>query len=242
MTISKAVRDLLLVQARHRCTICLETCFEVHHIVEQAEGGGDEPANLIVLCPNCHQHRVHRSKEITREQLREYKRRLGDGAEMEKRLLLNLAEIHSRVADVTALPTEAPHVADANDERDTVAALAPAISAIMSEMIGTRDPCSVFEIDVPGWEPSVQIGNGSIAEIYVRVFELDSPNARFVAVIIERCSEDVSKLDEHKLHKVARGHWALDYDEEVLDCLGPFRTQAEAEARALAWQPPPNER
>ena len=74
MAILKAARDKLLVDARHRCTICAEKCFEIHHIIEQAEGGTDDIENLIVLCPNCHQHRYHRSGEFTRDQLRLYKK------------------------------------------------------------------------------------------------------------------------------------------------------------------------
>ena len=93
MAISKAVRDRLLVEARHRCTICAEKCFEIHHIVEQADGGTDDSENLIVLCPNCHQHRYHRSGEFTRDQLRLYKQGLQEKNEIEKRVLQNLEEI-----------------------------------------------------------------------------------------------------------------------------------------------------
>lgn len=97
MAIAKSIRDQLLVDARHRCTICAEKCFELHHIVEQAEGGGDEAQNLIVLCPNCHQHRYHRAKEFTRDQLRLYKQQLREQNEIEKRLLLNLDELRARI-------------------------------------------------------------------------------------------------------------------------------------------------
>jgi len=93
MTIVRAVRDQLLVEARHRCTICAEKCFEIHHIIEQAEGGTDDYDNLIVLCPNCHQHRYHRSEEFTRDQLRLYKQQLKEQSEVEKRVLQNLEEI-----------------------------------------------------------------------------------------------------------------------------------------------------
>lgn len=102
MAITKAVRDQLLVEARHRCTICSQKCFEIHHIVEQAEGGTDESENLIVLCPNCHQHRYHRSGEFTRDQLRMYKGGLKDQNEVEKRVLQNLEEIRQ------LLPTTPP--------------------------------------------------------------------------------------------------------------------------------------
>ena len=102
MAIAKAVRDQLLVEARHRCTICAEKCFEIHHIIEQAEGGTDAIENLIVLCPNCHQHRYHRSGEFTRDQLRLYKQRLKEQNEIEKRVLQNLEEIRQ------LLPTASP--------------------------------------------------------------------------------------------------------------------------------------
>jgi hypothetical protein len=100
MAITKAVRDQLLVGARHRCTICSEKCFEIHHIIERAEGGSDELENLIVLCPNCHQHRYHRSGEFTREQLRLYKQKLREQNEIERRVLQNLEEIRQNLATV----------------------------------------------------------------------------------------------------------------------------------------------
>ncbi len=97
MGISKSIRDALLVEARHRCTICSEKCFEIHHIIEQAEGGTDDEENLIVLCPNCHQHRYHRSGEFTRDQLRLYKAKLKEANEIERRLLLNLEDIKNHI-------------------------------------------------------------------------------------------------------------------------------------------------
>lgn len=100
MAITKAVRDQLLVEARHRCTICSEKCFEIHHIIERAEGGSDDPENLIVLCPNCHQHRYHRSGEFTRDQLRLYKQMLKEQNEIERRVLQNLEEIRQNLGTV----------------------------------------------------------------------------------------------------------------------------------------------
>jgi hypothetical protein len=100
MAITKAVRDQLLVEARHRCTICSEKCFEIHHIIERAEGGSDAPENLIVLCPNCHQHRYHRSGEFTRDQLRLYKQKLKEQNEIERRVLQNLEEIRQNLGTV----------------------------------------------------------------------------------------------------------------------------------------------
>ncbi|MFZ6008363.1 MAG: HNH endonuclease [Nitrospirota bacterium] len=99
MAIPKDIRDKLLVEAQHRCTICSERCFEIHHIIEQAEGGNDEIENLIVMCPNCHQHRYHRCGEFTRDQLRLYKKNLQERAEVERRLLQNLEDIRAMVKE-----------------------------------------------------------------------------------------------------------------------------------------------
>lgn len=106
MAIPKSVRDILLVEAKHRCTICSEKCFEIHHIVEQADGGTDDEANLIVLCPNCHQHRYHRSGEFTRDQLRIYKSKLKQSNEIERRLLLNLEDIRSHIGQLSSQDLE----------------------------------------------------------------------------------------------------------------------------------------
>ena len=107
MAVPKKVRDELLVEAQHRCTICSERCFEIHHIVEQSEGGTDDPENLIVLCPNCHQHRYHRCGEFTRDQLRLYKQELKESSEVERRLLQNLEEIRSTIGKKSAHEAEA---------------------------------------------------------------------------------------------------------------------------------------
>lgn len=102
MAVAKAIRDKLLVDAQHRCTICYEKCFELHHIVKQSEGGSDDEDNLIVMCPNCHQHRYHRSGEFTRDQLIQYKNNLRERNEIEKRLLKNLEDIKKEIENKSA--------------------------------------------------------------------------------------------------------------------------------------------
>lgn len=123
MAITRAVRDQLLVEARHRCTICSEKCFEIHHIIEQAEGGSDEPENLIVLCPNCHQHRYHRSGEFTREQLRLYKQKLREQNEIERRVLQNLEEIRQNLAMVPPEESERKLKAELQEAAELVSSV-----------------------------------------------------------------------------------------------------------------------
>lgn len=106
MAITQIIRDQLLVEACHRCTVCAEKCFEIHHIIEQAEGGADTPDNLIVLCPNCHQHRIHRAREFTREQIFQYKAKLKEKNEIERRLLLNLDAIRIEIGKIPVEESE----------------------------------------------------------------------------------------------------------------------------------------
>lgn len=50
-------RRLVLTEAGYRCAV--PTCrsilaLELHHLHEVSRGGGNDPTNLIALCPNCH--------------------------------------------------------------------------------------------------------------------------------------------------------------------------------------------
>ena len=67
--------DLLLEQAGHRCTICKENCYDLHHINFLNDGGKTEYDNLIALCPNCHR-RVHKENIPNPQQLKHYKLKL----------------------------------------------------------------------------------------------------------------------------------------------------------------------
>ena len=52
-------------QCRHILTL------ELHHIVWVRDGGGNEPRNLIALCPNCHS--LHTAAHIPSEAVRVWK-------------------------------------------------------------------------------------------------------------------------------------------------------------------------
>lgn len=62
------IRRQVLIEAGYRCGV--PTCrnilaIDLHHIVEVHQNGGNEPANLLALCPTCHAlyHRGTYSKE-----------------------------------------------------------------------------------------------------------------------------------------------------------------------------------
>lgn len=61
-SIPDSTRALVLLEAGYKCAN--PTCrhiltLELHHIVWVKEGGGNEPSNLLSLCPNCHSLHTH---------------------------------------------------------------------------------------------------------------------------------------------------------------------------------------
>lgn len=48
--------ELYFERANRKCEWCEEPIdsHETHHIKPRSEGGPNDPENLIVLCPNCH--------------------------------------------------------------------------------------------------------------------------------------------------------------------------------------------
>jgi hypothetical protein len=69
-----AVRHQLLMEAGYKCgnpTCRNVITLEVHHIQYVSDGGGNEPSNLLVLCPYC--HTMHRAGHIPVEAIRVWK-------------------------------------------------------------------------------------------------------------------------------------------------------------------------
>lgn len=53
--VARATRRLVLERDDYRCVLCGATeHLEVHHIVTRAEGGSNDPDNLVTLCMACH--------------------------------------------------------------------------------------------------------------------------------------------------------------------------------------------
>ncbi len=68
MSIPKPIVDELMAKCGRRCCICRRfkpLHLQVHHIVERADGGTDDPGNLIVICLTCHSD-VHSNPKLTR--------------------------------------------------------------------------------------------------------------------------------------------------------------------------------
>jgi HNH endonuclease len=69
-----AVQHGLLMEAGYKCgnpTCRNVITLELHHIEYVSEGGGDEPENLLVLCPYC--HAMHHANHIPVEAIRHWK-------------------------------------------------------------------------------------------------------------------------------------------------------------------------
>ena len=68
------VKHQLLMEAGYKCgnpTCRHVITLEMHHIQYVSNGGGDEPSNLLVLCPNC--HTMHHAGHIPVEAIRLWK-------------------------------------------------------------------------------------------------------------------------------------------------------------------------
>lgn len=66
-------REMRRARARAHCEICGAPGEEVHHRVRIKDGGKTEPANLQLLCKECHK-KVHQKLRAKRDKL--YKERL----------------------------------------------------------------------------------------------------------------------------------------------------------------------
>lgn len=72
--IPQDVRNAVLIEAGYRCAV--PTCrtlvmLDLHHIEEVQDGGKNDPANLIALCPTC--HALYTRGEITKEAINAWK-------------------------------------------------------------------------------------------------------------------------------------------------------------------------
>jgi hypothetical protein len=68
------IKRLVLHEAGYKCgnPVCRTILtLDVHHLQPVAEGGGNGPANLLALCPNC--HTLHHHGTIPAESLRAWK-------------------------------------------------------------------------------------------------------------------------------------------------------------------------
>lgn len=67
-------KALVLHECGYRCgnPVCrMVLTLEIHHLVEVASGGSNEPSNLLPLCPNC--HTLHHQGFIPLSSLRAWK-------------------------------------------------------------------------------------------------------------------------------------------------------------------------
>jgi len=68
MAIPTKIADEILVRSARHCCICRKfrpLHLQIHHIIEQSEGGTDDIDNLIPICTYCHSD-VHTKTQLTR--------------------------------------------------------------------------------------------------------------------------------------------------------------------------------
>ena len=104
--VSDTVRDAVLIEAGYKCAnpTCRQILVvDIHHIQEVREGGGNDPDNLLALCPTCHAL-IHR-EGINRRAVRAW-----------KGLLVSLNNVNRASADVLlTLAKEEKRFADESD-------------------------------------------------------------------------------------------------------------------------------
>jgi 5-methylcytosine-specific restriction endonuclease McrA len=56
--VPKKVKEQVKARTDYRCVVCgkqfPEYCLEVHHVKRRANGGSNQPSNLVPVCANCH--------------------------------------------------------------------------------------------------------------------------------------------------------------------------------------------
>jgi 5-methylcytosine-specific restriction endonuclease McrA len=53
----RLMRALVLAEAGHRCHYCGERATEADHVLEVANGGGNERSNYVAACKSCNSKR-----------------------------------------------------------------------------------------------------------------------------------------------------------------------------------------
>ncbi|MCM1987012.1 HNH endonuclease [Methanococcoides seepicolus] len=89
--IPQKIRDGVLLECDFSCCSCGKKYFNhIHHIKLQSKGGTHDPANLIVLCPNCHEY-AHRGvytpiqlKKMKKEYIQSIEQRLKNKSQLAK--------------------------------------------------------------------------------------------------------------------------------------------------------------
>lgn len=55
--VAEQLKQELLASAEARCFVCefnFRPLLELHHVVPVSQGGADDMANVVLLCPTCH--------------------------------------------------------------------------------------------------------------------------------------------------------------------------------------------
>lgn len=90
MSIPDSVATKILVKSARHCCICRRFSplqIQIHHIVEQSDGGSNDEDNLIPICISCHSSvhsKMHMTKGFSREELKGHREAVYDMVEKGK--------------------------------------------------------------------------------------------------------------------------------------------------------------
>ena len=111
-TIPPATRQIALLEAGYKCANprCRHILtLELHHIIWVKEGGGNDPDNLVALCPNCHS--LHTAGQIPADAIRCWKNllvSLNNPSRASADILLVLHQEEQRLATSTDQAQQPP--------------------------------------------------------------------------------------------------------------------------------------
>jgi HNH endonuclease len=172
--ISETIRQVVLLEAGYKCAN--PTCrhvltLELHHIVWVKDSGGNQPDNLLALCPNCHS--FHTRGHIPAQAILAWKSlltSLGNPNRAAVDLLLVLADEEERVGKETDSAKAPPPFRFTGD---SLPALAPLLTSGLVEISRRFLGATIFG----GAHPSFEVSLTERGRRLVAAWRAGSPEA-----------------------------------------------------------------
>jgi hypothetical protein len=167
--IPQGVRIQVLTEAGYRCSV--PTCrnilaLDLHHVEEVAEGGGNDPGNLLALCPTC--HALYTRGTISREAIYSW-----------KLMLVSLSAAFDRDAIDDLLFLKTPSSVTLGVSGDGVLKFSRLIGAGLAEftLVSRNGPLMLYRVNLtPKGDQLIEaLMTGNRSAVAKALGEVDSP-------------------------------------------------------------------
>ena len=168
-SVSKITKQLVLLEAGFKCANprCRHIItLEVHHIVWVKDGGGNEPDNLLALCPNCHS--LHTAGHIPQSAIRAWKSllvSLNNPNRLSADLLLLLYDEQKRVESKPKTEEQPPPFRFTGDGLGILSS--PLVSGLV-EIYSRYSGASYFGGGMPSFEVRVTDAGKRLVEAWLK--------------------------------------------------------------------------